>query len=324
MSTFNKIYKKTSNSYDLIATAGTDNIPLKVFQPSANGGTSGLLPSPKKGEQNHVFSSKDGWKDFYLTGFTREQDNDCTYKVSTSFGRIIPINLTNMITKQDYVKITNLAGGFKLPSAANNEYTSDDSIIGPVGQFYSSNTVTSNSNYQDLLCAKAVGTNITYHNMKDVSSNTSDVTGLIVNDYSLCKDMFILNNAKNNNDGVIIAPLNNPRIVSITCRFVVNSGTIGNSVEIVPFVNGTRSAAQSFTFLSGGNWGDTIIKTFIFYVPVCTNYGTLEGATNIIFKTKAFKGNPKVDLIDMIVSFLNKPGMYWLTNKETPSINRYV
>lgn len=321
MSTFNKIYKKTSNSYDLVATAGTDTIPLKVFQPSANGGTSGLLPSPKKGEQNYVFSSKDGWKDFYLTGFTREQDNDCIYKVSTSFGRIIPIDLTNMITKRDYTKIANLAGGFKIPSASNNEYTADDVIVGPVGQFYDSTTITSNSNYQDLTCNKASGTNITYHNMKDQSEIGS--SGHIVRNNRLQRDMFLVSSSSGN-IGVKIAPYDNSKIVSITCRFTVNSINIGNSVEIVPFINGTRSARQSFTFLSGGNWGEVIIKTFIFHIPLCTDGTGLTDATNIVFKTKAFKGNPQVNMIDMIVSFLNEPGMYWLTNKESPSINRIV
>lgn len=322
MSTFNKIYKKTSNSYDLVASAGTNNIALKVFQPSSNGGTAGLLPSPKKGEQNYVFSSKNGWKEFRLTGFAETQHDDATFKIATSFGKNIEVQSNMMITKQNYMKIANLAGGFKIPSAAKNEYTSDDIVIGPVGQYYSGYEITTNRNYQDLLCKKATGTNITYHNMKDQSEIAT--SGRIVYGNRLKTDEFLVSTISGDNNGVKIAPYYNSKIVSITCRFVVNSVKNGNSLEIVPFVNGTRSAAQSFTFLTGGNWYETIIKTFIFHVPLCTDDTGLTDATNIVFKSKAFNGNPKVKLVDMIVSFLNETGMYWLTNKESPSIKRII
>ena len=331
MNTFSKIYKKISNDkYNLAGEVGVNNQYLNVFQSIENSdesmprvGYAGLLPTPLKGENNSIFSFDERWIDFYLNGFAETQDKSSSFKISTTLNKNIEIPIDNMITKKDYSKISNLAGGFKIPSSNNNEYTFDDEVVGPVGQYYDSNIITSNGNYQDILCTKRDDDEITYSNMKPQreigTSGKSNINNKL--DY----DWFLLGSTNaDGNDGVKIAPYNTPKIVSITCRFAVNSGTIGNSVEICPFVNGSRSAAQSITHLSGGNWYETIIKTYIFYVPVCTDKTNLSDATNIIFKTKALKGNPKVCMNDMIVSFLNMPGMYWLTNKENYSITRLV
>jgi len=327
MSVFKKIYKKTSSDvYDEIASAGSETTELNVFDKIDGNYPNGLIPAPPKSTDPMFFNSLAQWQNFHFTGSAYRENNG--YYLIAGIGTVGSINTEKwdpllpkerLMTKEEYNKIEQLKGGYSLLDSDHSIYI--DSEFNKYSKLYGNSMSRYNSDPNN----NTVTVSTSAHSKVSTLNNTES-TRIRLNTNFYGKALYVDENSLDifSGHGITLTfsgtsggiKINSNKLSNVllagTFRVSVNSGTKTYTAEIVPFLDGTRTAYQASAFLSGGNWYNTNIFTFIFDIPPKSD------STLIELYAKATSGTPKISLVDANFTVLSTPNNYFLVNNTTP------